>query len=101
MRSVPAHVKGYQYLRDAIMLVVDEINYLGAVTRNYILLLSKYDTSCRVERAIRHAIELAQDRDVDKINKVFGYTISGERVNRRSEFIAIIADRLRLENKVS
>jgi two-component system response regulator (stage 0 sporulation protein A) len=69
--GVPAHVKGYQYLRDAIMLVVDEINYLGAVTKElYPTIAQKYDTTpSRVERAIRHAIELAWDRgDVDKIN---------------------------------
>ncbi|MDD3268265.1 MAG: sporulation transcription factor Spo0A [Syntrophomonadaceae bacterium] len=103
--GVPAHVKGYQYLRDAIMLVVAEINYLGAVTKElYPTIAIKYDTTpSRVERAIRHAIELAWDRgDLDKINKVFGYTISGERGKpTNSEFIAIIADRLRLENKVS
>lgn len=103
--GVPAHVKGYQYLRDAIMLVVEEINYLGAVTKElYPTIAQKYDTTpSRVERAIRHAIELAWDRgDIDKINKFFGYTISGEKGKpTNSEFIAIIADRLRLENKVS
>jgi len=103
--GVPAHVKGYQYLRDAIMLVVDEINYLGAVTKElYPTIAQKYDTTpSRVERAIRHAIELAWDRgDYDKINKFFGYTISGEKGKpTNSEFIAIIADKLRLENKVS
>jgi len=103
--GVPAHVKGYQYLREAIMLVIDEINYLGAVTKElYPTIAQKYDTTpSRVERAIRHAIELAWDRgDIDKINKVFGYTISGEKGKpTNSEFIAIVADRLRLENKVS
>lgn len=103
--GVPAHVKGYQYLRDAIMLVVGEINYLGAVTKElYPTIAQKYDTTpSRVERAIRHAIELAWDRgDIDKINKVFGYTVSGEKGKpTNSEFIAIIADRLRLESKVS
>ncbi len=103
--GVPAHVKGYQYLRDAIMLVVEEINYLGAVTKElYPTIAVKYDTTpSRVERAIRHAIELAWDRgDIDKINKVFGYAVSGERGKpTNSEFIAIIADRLRLESKVS
>lgn len=103
--GVPAHVKGYQYLRDAIMLVVEEINYLGAVTKElYPTIAQKYDTTpSRVERAIRHAIELAWDRgDIDKINKVFGYTVSGEKGKpTNSEFIAIIADRLRLESKVS
>jgi len=103
--GVPAHVKGYQYLRDAIMLVVEEVNYLGAVTKElYPTIAQKYDTTpSRVERAIRHAIELAWDRgDIDKINRVFGYTISGEKGKpTNSEFIAIIADKLRLENKVS
>lgn len=103
--GVPAHVKGYQYLRDAIMLVVEEINYLGAVTKElYPTIAQKYDTTpSRVERAIRHAIELAWDRgDIDKINKFFGYTVSGEKGKpTNSEFIAIIADKLRLENKVS
>ncbi len=103
--GVPAHVKGYQYLRDAIMLVVEEINYLGAVTKElYPAIAQKYDTTpSRVERAIRHAIELAWDRgDLDKINKFFGYTVSGEKGKpTNSEFIAIIADKLRLENKVS
>ena len=101
--GVPAHVKGYQYLRDAIMLVTEEINYLGAVTKElYPTIAQKYDTTAsRVERAIRHAIELAWDRgDIEKINKVFGYTISGEKGKpTNSEFIAIIADRLRLEGK--
>jgi len=102
--GVPAHVKGYQYLRDAIMLVVEEVNYLGAVTKElYPAIAQKYDTTpSRVERAIRHAIELAWDRgDLEKINKFFGYTINGEKGKpTNSEFIAIIADRLRLENKV-
>ena len=103
--GVPAHVKGYQYLRDAIMLVAEEMNFLGAVTKElYPTIAQKYDTtSSRVERAIRHAIELAWDRgDIDKINKFFGYTISGEKGKpTNSEFIAIIADRLRLENRVN
>lgn len=103
--GVPAHVKGYQYLRDAIMLVVQEINYLGAVTKElYPAIAEKYDTTpSRVERAIRHAIELAWDRgDIERINKFFGYTVNGERGKpTNSEFIAIIADKLRLETKVS
>ncbi|MGE5416347.1 MAG: sporulation transcription factor Spo0A [Acidobacteriota bacterium] len=101
--GVPAHVKGYQYLRDAIMLVVEEIGYLGAVTKElYPTIADKYDTTpSRVERAIRHAIELAWDRgDLDRINKFFGYTINGDRGKpTNSEFIAIIADKLRLETK--
>jgi len=103
--GVPAHVKGYQYLRSAIMLVTEEINYLGAVTKElYPTIAKKYDTTpSRVERAIRHAIELAWDRgDIDRINKFFGYTINGEKGKpTNSEFIAIIADKLRLASKVS
>jgi len=103
--GVPAHVKGYQYLRDAIILVVDEISYLGAITKElYPAIAMKYGTTpSRVERAIRHAIELAWDRgDIEKLNKLFGYTVNGDRGKpTNSEFIAIIADRLRLETKVS
>lgn len=102
--GVPAHVKGYQYLRDAIILVVNEINYLGAVTKElYPTIAAKYDTTpSRVERAIRHSIELAWDRgNVEKINKFFGYTVNCQRGKpTNSEFIAIIADKLRLESKV-
>ncbi len=102
--GVPAHVKGYQYLRAAIMLVTEEINYLGAVTKElYPTIAKTYDTTpSRVERAIRHAIELAWDRgDIDRINKFFGYTINGEKGKpTNSEFIAIIADKLRLASKV-
>lgn len=103
--GVPAHVKGYQYLRDAIILVVEDINYLGAVTKElYPAIAKKYDTTpSRVERAIRHAIELAWDRgDTEKINKFFGYTVNGEKGKpTNSEFIAIIADKLRLESRMS
>lgn len=102
--GVPAHVKGYQYLRDAIMLVVNDVNYLGAVTKElYPAIAIKYDTtSSRVERAIRHAIELAWDRgDTEKMTRLFGYTVNGDRGKpTNSEFIAIIADKLRLESKV-
>ncbi|MDR1616309.1 MAG: sporulation transcription factor Spo0A [Syntrophomonadaceae bacterium] len=103
--GVPAHVKGYQYLRDAIILVVEEVNYLGAVTKElYPTIAQKYDTTpSRVERAIRHSIELAWDRgDIDKLNRLFGYTVSVDKGKpTNSEFIAIIADKLRLESKVS
>ena len=102
--GVPAHVKGYQYLREAIMLVTDDMNYLGAVTKElYPTIAGKYDTTAsRVERAIRHAIELAWDHgNLEKINRFFGYTVSSDRGKpTNSEFIAIIADKLRLENKV-
>lgn len=102
--GVPAHVKGYQYLRDAIILVVDEMNLLGAVTKElYPLIAEKYDTTAsRVERAIRHAIELAWDRgNVEMMNRFFGYTINMERGKpTNSEFIAMVADRLRIGEKV-
>ncbi|MDD2400681.1 MAG: sporulation transcription factor Spo0A [Clostridia bacterium] len=103
--GVPAHIKGYQYLRDAILLVVNEISYLGAVTKElYPAISEKYDTTpSRVERAIRHAIELAWARgNVEMMNKFFGYTINIQRGKpTNSEFIAMIADKLRLGNKAS
>lgn len=102
--GVPAHVKGYQYLRDAIILVVEEMNLLGAVTKElYPLIAEKYDTTpSRVERAIRHAIELAWDRgNVEMMNRFFGYTVNMERGKpTNSEFIAMVADRLRIGEKV-
>lgn len=101
--GVPAHVKGYQYLRDAILLVVKEVSLLGAVTKElYPSIAIKYQTtSSRVERAIRHAIELAWDRgNVEMMNKFFGYTINIERGKpTNSEFIAMVADKLRIGNK--
>ncbi|NPV90375.1 MAG: sporulation transcription factor Spo0A [Firmicutes bacterium] len=103
--GVPAHIKGYQYLRDAILLVIGEINLLGAVTKElYPMIAQKYTTTpSRVERAIRHAIELAWDRgNVDMMNKFFGYTINVERGKpTNSEFIAMIADKLRIGSKIS
>lgn len=98
--GVPAHVKGYQYLRDAIILVIEEVNLMGAVTKElYPMIAEKYNaTASRVERAIRHAIELAWDRgNVEMMNKYFGYTIDIERGKpTNSEFIAMIADDLRM-----
>lgn len=103
--GVPAHIKGYQYLRDAILMVVDEVNLLGAVTKElYPMIAQKYTTTpSRVERAIRHAIELAWDRgNVEMMNKFFGYTINLERGKpTNSEFIAMVADKLRISAKVS
>ncbi|MGD0621628.1 MAG: sporulation transcription factor Spo0A [Thermacetogeniaceae bacterium] len=103
--GVPAHVRGYQYLRDAIINVIREMTLLGAVTKElYPMIAEKYNTTpSRVERAIRHAIELAWDRgNVDLMNKVFGYTIDVERGKpTNSEFIAMVADRLRVGVKVS
>lgn len=103
--GVPAHIKGYQYLRDAILLVINEVSLLGAVTKElYPLIAEKYQTTpSRVERAIRHAIELAWDRgNVDMMNKFFGYTINIQRGKpTNSEFIAMVADKLRIGTKVS
>lgn len=103
--GVPAHIKGYHYLRDAILMVVNEVNLLGAVTKElYPMIAMKYQTTpSRVERAIRHAIELAWDRgNVEMMTKFFGYTINLERGKpTNSEFIAMVADKLRIEQKVS
>ncbi len=101
--GVPAHIKGYHYLRDAILMVIDDIGLLGAVTKElYPMIAQKYQTtSSRVERAIRHAIELAWDRgNIDMMTKFFGYTINLERGKpTNSEFIAMVADKLRIETK--
>ncbi|MHB1419107.1 MAG: sporulation transcription factor Spo0A [Bacillota bacterium] len=103
--GVPAHIKGYQYLRDAILCVIDEVNLLGAVTKElYPMIAQKYVTTpSRVERAIRHAIELAWDRgNVEMMNRFFGYTINVERGKpTNSEFIAMVADKLRIGARVS
>lgn len=103
--GVPAHIKGYQYLRTAIMLTVEDNDIINSVTKIlYPSVAKKYSTtSSRVERAIRHAIEVAWDRgDVDVLNSYFGYTIQNQRGKpTNSEFIAMIADNLRLENKLS
>ncbi len=101
--GIPAHIKGYHYLREAIMMVVEEVDLLGSVTKIlYPRIAEKFDTtSSRVERAIRHAIEVAWSRNnIDTIKKFFGYTINTERGKpTNSEFIALVADRLRLINK--
>lgn len=103
--GVPAHIKGYQYLRDAILNVIAEVNLLGAVTKElYPMIAEKYTTTpSRVERAIRHAIELAWDRgNVEMMNNFFGYTINLDRGKpTNSEFIAMVADKLRIANRVS
>ncbi|MBR5328753.1 MAG: sporulation transcription factor Spo0A [Firmicutes bacterium] len=103
--GVPAHIKGYQYLRDAIIFVIEDINLLGAVTKElYPMIAEKYNTTAsRVERAIRHAIELAWDRgNIDLMNKYFGYTIDVERGKpTNSEFIAMIADKLKMANRLA
>ncbi len=103
--GVPAHIKGYQYLREAIIMAVDDIDVVNAVTKVlYPAVAKKYNTtSSRVERAIRHAIEVAWDRgDIEVLQNYFGYTISsvkGKPTN--SEFISMIADKLRLQLKCS
>ena len=103
--GVPAHIKGYQYLRTAIMMTIDDTDVINSVTKVlYPSVAKKYaTTSSRVERAIRHAIEVAWDRgDVDTLNSYFGYTIQNTRGKpTNSEFIAMIADNLRLSNKFS
>ena len=102
--GVPAHIKGYQYLRTAIMMTVRDNDIINSVTKVlYPSVAKKYSTTTsRVERAIRHAIEVAWDRgDVDTLNSYFGYTIQNNRGKpTNSEFIAMIADNLRLANKI-
>ena len=103
--GVPAHIKGYQYLRTAIILTIEDADLINAVTKVlYPTVAKKYQTtSSRVERAIRHAIEVAWDRgDLDTLNAYFGYTIQNDRGKpTNSEFIAMIADNIRLRNKIS
>lgn len=103
--GVPAHIKGYMYLREAITMVVNNMELLSAVTKElYPSIAKKFNTTAsRVERAIRHAIEVAWSRgQVETINKIFGYTIhNGKGKPTNSEFIAMVADKLRLKNKVS
>ena len=103
--GVPAHIKGYMYLREAITMVVTDMELLSAVTKElYPSIAKKYNTTAsRVERAIRHAIEVAWSRgQVETINKIFGYTIHNDKGKpTNSEFIAMVADKLRLKNKVS
>lgn len=101
--GVPAHIKGYNYLRDSIIMSVETPEIINAVTKRlYPSVAKKYETtSSRVERAIRHAIEVAWDRgDVDVLNSYFGYTIHNDRGKpTNSEFIAMISDKLRLQIK--
>ncbi|MBQ1545984.1 MAG: sporulation transcription factor Spo0A [Clostridia bacterium] len=101
--GVPAHIKGYHYLRDSIIMCVENPDIINAVTRRlYPSVAEKYETTpSRVERAIRHAIEVAWDRgDIDILNSYFGYTIhNGRGKPTNSEFIAMISDKLRLRIK--
>ena len=103
--GVPAHIKGYMYLREAITMVVNDMELLSAITKElYPSIAKKYNTTAsRVERAIRHAIEVAWGRgQIEAINKLFGYTIHNDKGKpTNSEFIAMVADKLRLKNKVS
>lgn len=101
--GVPAHIKGYQYLREAIMMVVNDIDIINQITKQlYPEIADKYKTTpSRVERAIRHAIEVAWGRgQQETVENIFGYTVSASKGKpTNSEFIAMIADKLRLELK--
>ena len=103
--GIPANIKGYMYLRSAINMVVNNTSLLSSVTKElYPSIGKKFNTTAsRVERAMRHAIEVAWTRgEVETINKIFGYTIRNEKGKpTNSEFIAMVADKLRLENRVS
>ena len=102
--GVPAHIKGYQYLRDAIMMVIKEPEMLNSITKILYPTIAKRNqtTPSRVERAIRHAIEVAWSRgNMDIINSLFSYTVStGKGKPTNSEFIALISDKIRLQNKM-
>lgn len=102
--GVPAHIKGYQYLRDAILMVVEDSEMLNSITKILYPTIAKRNqtTPSRVERAIRHAIEVAWSRgNMDTINALFSYTVStGKGKPTNSEFIALIADKIRLQNKI-
>ena len=101
--GVPAHIKGYQYLREAIMIAVDDMDVINAITKVLYPQVAKTfgTTPSRVERAIRHAIEVAWDRgDLDTLQRFFGYTVSNTKGKpTNSEFIALIADKLQLQLK--
>ncbi len=101
--GIPTHIKGYQYLRDAIILAIEDHDAIDRVTKIlYPKIARKYSTSaCSVERAIRHAIEVAWDRgDLDTLQRFFGYTVSNTKGKpTNSEFIALIADKLQLQLK--
>jgi two-component system response regulator (stage 0 sporulation protein A) len=103
--GVPAHIKGYQFLRDAIMMVIKDVDVLNSVTKVlYPDIATKNNTTpSRVERAIRHAIEVAWNRGkMDTIDELFGYTINnGKGKPTNSEFIALISDKIRLEYKMN
>ena len=101
--GVPAHIKGYQYLREAIMASIKDVTILDAITKLlYPYVAKKFKTTpSRVERAIRHAVEVAWDRgNIETLNNYFGYTIQGNKGKpTNSEFIALISDKISLELK--
>ena len=101
--GVPAHIKGYQYLREAIIIAVSDMDVINAITKVLYPQVAKtfQTTPSRVERAIRHAIEVAWDRgDLDTLQRFFGYTVSNTKGKpTNSEFIALIADKLQLQLK--
>lgn len=103
--GVPAHIKGYQYLREAIIIAVNDMDVINAITKVLYPQVAKTfgTTPSRVERAIRHAIEVAWDRgDLDTLQRFFGYTVSNTKGKpTNSEFIALIADKLQLQLKGS
>jgi len=103
--GIPAHVKGYQYIREAVLMVVDDVSLLGAVTKElYPDVAKKYDTaSSRVERGIRHAIELAWERGhTETLKQIFGYSMNTDRQKpTNSEFIALLSDKFRVMGMVS
>lgn len=102
--GVPAHIKGYQYVREAIVIAVQDMDVINAVTKVlYPEVARRYSTTpSRVERAVRHAIEVAWDRgDLETLQRYFGYTVSNTKGKpTNSEFIAMIADRIRLQRKI-
>ena len=102
--GIPAHIKGYMYLRTAILETYLNMDYLGQITKSlYPEIARRYmTTSSRVERAIRHAIEVAWNRgNIDAIDEIFAYTISASKAKpTNSEFIAMIADKLKLEHRL-
>jgi len=103
--GIPANIRGYMYLREAIIMVVNEVGLLNGVTKElYPRVAQKFDTTApRVERAIRHAIEIAWTRgNIEFLNSVFGHTVSSEKGKpTNSAFIARVADKLRLEMRAS
>ena len=102
--GVPAHIKGYQYLRDAIIMCIQDMDMLNSITKALYPEIAKHyqTTPSRVERAIRHAIEVAWSRGkMDTIDELFGYTVNnGKGKPTNSEFIALISDKIRLEYKI-